>query len=424
MMQGHTVGLCTIEHERNFRMTPEHDQSTHKKTSHAKTLFVSVVLSLLVGGGAGGAVGYWIVTTQPQSTSTTATGGVRGTISVEEDSATTDVVARTAPAVVSVVLTQDLSKIREQNPWNDLFFGFPFSQPQEGEQQVGAGTGFLVSSDGMIVTNKHVVDAENVDITVVFNDGSEHKATVLGIDPFNDLAVIKIEGKGLPVVELGDSDALTLGQTVIAIGNALGEFRNTVTKGVVSGINRTITAGDNRGASETIEEAIQTDAAINPGNSGGPLLNLAGQVVGINTAVSQQGQLVGFSIPVNVVKQVVESVQKYGKIVRPYLGVRYTIVNEEVKKANNLTVDYGALIIRGSATELAVVPGGPADKAGIEENDILLTFNGKKITQEDTLANYMRKTKVGDTATIRVLHDGKEKDVSVVLEAYNDTSQS
>lgn len=405
----------------------ETPQDVFSKTPHVRrrlagaVLAGTITLSVLAGGFVGGLSGYWVAKTANTSgTTATTSGNVRGSLSVEEDSATTDVVQKVAPAVVSVVLTQDLSKLRQGNPLND-YFGFPFFQqePQQGERQVGAGTGFLVSSDGVILTNKHVVEAANVDITVIFNDGSEHSGKVLGVDPFNDLAVIKIDGKDLPVVELGDSDSLKLGQTVIAIGNALGEFQNTVTKGVVSGINRTITAGDNQGSSETIDQAIQTDAAINPGNSGGPLINLAGQVVGVNTAVSQQGQLVGFSIPINIAKQVTESVRQYGKIVRPYLGVRYTLVNEELKTANNLSVDYGALISRGQSTaDLAVIPGSPADKAGLVENDIILEFNGEKVTEEKSLASFMRSVRVGDQVKLKVLHDGAEKDVTVTLDAF------
>ena len=406
-------------------METQHDAlsptSRHRRGLAGAILAGTIALSVLAGGFVGGLSGYWVAKTQQAADAVTASGDVRGSLSVEEDSATTDVVQKVAPAVVSVVLSQDLSKLRQSNPLND-YFGFPFfEQPQQGERQVGAGTGFLISSDGLILTNKHVVDATDVDITVVFNDGSEHSGQVLGVDPFNDLAVIKIDGKDLPIVELGDSDSLKLGQTVIAIGNALGEFRNTVTKGVVSGINRTIVAGNNQGSSETLDQVIQTDAAINPGNSGGPLINLSGQVVGVNTAVSQQGQLVGFSIPINIAKQVTESVAKYGKIVRPYLGIRYTLVNQELKEANTLSVAYGALVSRGqNPTDLAVIPASPADKAGIVENDIILEFNGEKITEETSLATYMRRAAVGDQVKLKILHKGEEKEVTVMLDPFDD----
>lgn len=415
------------EHEPHPDLLSEHHTERHTVSTKRRqgiagvVLAASITASILGGGFVGGLSGYWIAKTSTHPVST-ASGTVQGAVAVQEESSTTDVVQKNAPAVVSVVLTQDLSKLQQNNPLND-FFGLSSPQTQQGPQQVGAGTGFIISPDGLILTNRHVVDATNVDLTVVFNDGSEHKAQVLGVDPFNDLAVIKIDGKGLPVVQLGDSSTLKLGQTVIAIGNALGEFQNTVTKGVISGINRTITAGDTGGSSETISGAIQTDAAINPGNSGGPLLNLEGQVIGVNTAVSQQGQLVGFAIPVNIAKQVIDSVQKYGKIVRPYLGVRYTIIDPAFQQANNLSVDYGALVVRGSAaTDVAVIPGSPADKAGIVENDIILEFNGKKVTVDNPLATLMQQTKVGDVIKLKILHQGKEKEVTATLEAYNSTT--
>lgn len=369
---------------------------------------------------------------QKQSSAITSTVPAGGTLSVQEESQTSDVVKKAAPSVVSVILSQDLSKIKSNpslNPFNDLFFSFPFSapqqqQPQTGKQQVSAGSGFIVTADGLIATNKHVVQQAianpDLDITVVFNDGSEHKATVVASDPLNDLATIKIDGSNLPTLSFGDSDSLQLGETVIAIGNALGDYPNTVTKGVLSGIHRTITAGDGQGSSETIEDALQTDAAINHGNSGGPLLNLSGQVVGINTAIDEQGQLVGFAIPSNTVKQVVEGVEKNGKIVRPYLGVRYVLIDDAMQQQNNLTVNYGALVVPGQAKgDLAVIPGGPADKAGLVENDIILEVNGTKIDAKHSLAGALQKFQVGDSITLKVLHKGQEKTVDVKLEALD-----
>lgn len=383
-----------------------------------------IAMSFVVGAVSGSLFGAFtgsLVGSDAAAPTPSDNGIVKSNVTVEETSATIEAVASVTPSVVSVIQTQDLSKIQQFNPFGDFFFPFQQNEPQSGTQQVGAGTGFIVSSDGLILTNRHVADRENVDFTVIFNDGTEYKAQVLAIDPFNDLAVLKIEAKNLRVVELGDSDALKLGETVVAIGNALGRFQNTVTRGVVSGIDRTIEAGDASGRTETIEEAIQTDAAINQGNSGGPLINLSGQVVGINTAVSQEGQTIGFAIPINVAKQVVKSVQEFGRIVRPYLGVRYVLVNEAIKKENNLAVDYGALLIRGeNEGQLAVIPGSPADKAGLEENDIILEFNGQKVTTERSLAGLIRKVSVGDTVKLKVLHDGEEKEVEVILEEYKE----
>ena len=341
---------------------------------------------------------------------------------VVEDSAATQVVEQASKAVVSIIVTQDLSEFYNRtgpNPFRDsFFFGTPFyTPPPSGIQEVGGGTGFIITTDGMIVTNRHVVDRESAEYTVVLNDGAQHTAAVLARDDLNDIAVIKIEADNLPVLDLGDSENIKIGQTVIAIGNSLGEYRNTVTKGVVSGINRRIVAGDSSGFSEVIEEAIQTDAAINSGNSGGPLLDLFGKVIGVNTAVSRQGQLIGFAIPINSVKSVIDSVREYGRIVRPFLGVRYILLNEEIAKANDIIdIDYGALIVRGDRrADLAVVPGSPADKAGLAENDIILEINGEKITQEHGLARLLAKYKPDDSVRLKVYHKGEETEVEAIL---------
>jgi len=347
--------------------------------------------------------------------------GQKKVVEVTEDSATIDVVKKVSPSVVSVVVTKEL-----QNYYNltgpDIFdfWNFNGALPQGGAKEkkaVGGGTGFVIAENGLILTNKHVVSDEQAEYSVIFNDGKKYEAKVVGRDMINDIAVLKIEASGLALVDLGDSDKIQIGETVIAIGNALGEYRNTVTRGVVSGINRSIVAGDNSGTSELLENVIQTDAAISPGNSGGPLLNLGGQVVGINTAINLQGQSLGFAIPVNQAKTVIESVKKYGKIVRPWLGVRYIQLNSEIAKANNLKYEYGALILRGQGTqELAVVPSSPADKAGLVENDIILEVNGKKLSEENSLVQEVSKYQPGDEITLKIFHDGSEKIIKVKLE--------
>lgn len=424
----------------------EHDPINHNHHSRhwsGRVLLGGAIATVLLSAFIGGYFGYagsflatkgrWptfleLVHLKTASTTTTIGAGVAST-TVEETSATIDATKKVSPSVVSVITKQDLSKLRQQ-PNNFFYdpFGFfdsaPFQQQQPqktGKQQVSAGSGFIIETNGLILTNKHVVqdvlDNPDLELTVIFNDGSEHPASIVGSDPLNDIAVLKIDGKNLPVADIGNSDALKLGQTVIAIGNALGE-QNTVTRGVVSGINRTVQASNQAGgASETIEAAIQTDAAINHGNSGGPLINLTGQVIGVNTAINESGQNIGFAIPINVAKQVIDSVRQNGKIVRPYLGVRYVLINDTIEQANNLSVNYGALVERGTAnSEVAVIPGGPADKAGIVENDILLEFNGKKITEDASLTSFMQKAKIGDSVTIKLLHKGKEKTVTVKLE--------
>lgn len=341
---------------------------------------------------------------------------------ISQEDSVVAAVKKASPAVVSVIVTKDLPVMEQYfiNPFGGDFWGFQIPQyRQKGteKKEIGGGTGFMISSDGMLVTNKHVVEDEQAEYTVLTNDGKKYPAQVLARDSLNDLAVLKIEEKNLPVLKLGDSDKIEIGRTVIAIGNALGEFRNTVSIGIVSGLKRSVTASGMASGAEQLQEVIQTDAAINPGNSGGPLLNLQGEVIGINTAMAQGAENIGFAIPINQAKKSIESVKKNGKISYPWLGVRYVLITEELKKKNNLSVDYGALVSRGEKQEdLAVVPGSPADKAGIVENDIILEVGGVKINQENTLAVLVQKRQIGEEITLKILHKGEEKTVKVKLE--------
>lgn len=405
------------------------EQSVVMSTKSLRWLFIgTIVASLALGGISGLLVSGWLRADRVAadwvdsrifgslSGAPSANTAARTTLQVTtEESATIETVQKVSPAVVSIVITQDLGSYSATTPFDLFGFSIP-SQESQGEQEVGAGTGFIVSSDGMILTNKHVVSDVTASYTVVMNDGKKYDAQILDTDPLNDLALIKIDAEQLPTVSLGDSDSLSIGQTVIAIGNTLGEYSNTVTRGVISGLARTVTAGTRTGQSETLENIIQTDAAINFGNSGGPLVNLNGEVIGVNTAISQQGQLVGFAIPINQAKQVIESVQEYGYIVRPYLGVRYMVINKDIAEQNDLSVDYGALVVRGSQpADLAIIPGSPADKAGIQENDIILSINDQVIDEDHSLAHELQKYKPGDTITLKVLSKGEEKTISATL---------
>jgi serine protease Do len=260
----------------------------------------------------------------------------------------------------------------------------------------------------MVLTNKHVVLDEKADYTVFTNDGQKFPAKVIAKDPLQDLAIIKIESnEKFTPIKLGDSDNLEIGQTVIAIGNALGEFRNTVSVGVISGLGRTVTASGG-GFIETIEDVIQTDAAINKGNSGGPLLNLKGEVIGINTAMALGAQNIGFAIPINKAKKDIEQVKTLGKIVYPFLGVRYLLINERVQKEYNLGVNYGALVKE-------VIPQSPAFKAALKEKDIILEFNGEKITPENSLKKIIEKYNPGDKVFLKILRKGQKKIFEVIL---------
>lgn len=337
-----------------------------------------------------------------------------------------NVVRKVSDGVVSIIATKDVPIFEQyyRSPFDDPLFNelFPeFRAPERRQrgtekQQISAGTGFVASSDGLIITNKHVVADKDAEYTVITNKGEKISATVLARDPIQDLAIVKIETSTLPALELGDSENLEPGQSVIAIGNALGEFQNTVSVGVISGLRRTIVASSSFGESERLEEVIQTDSAINPGNSGGPLINLSGEVIGINVAVASGAENIGFAIPVNRAKKALNDIKEIGRISYPFLGVRYLIVTDEIKEKNNLSVNYGALVVRGQdQTELAVVPGSAADKAGIVENDIILEIDGKKITQDNSLAKVIQDYKVGDTVRIKLLHKGEEKEVSATL---------
>ena len=343
--------------------------------------------------------------------------------------ATVDIVSQASPAVVSIVAKKDVV-VYQNDPFG--FFFDPFggstsrvpsrnSSPTE-KREVGGGTGFFVTSDGMIVTNKHVVSDMKAEYTVVMQDGKEYPATIVARDPSRDLAVVKIEGKDFPTLELGDSDALRVGETVVAIGNSLGEFPNSVSRGIISGLKRDIEAGSGAGGGQTehLDDIIQTDAAINPGNSGGPLLDVSGKVIGVNTAVAEGAQGVGFALPINSIKNGIAQATKTGEITAPFLGVRYVIIDAELQKKNNLQYDFGALVLRGEArTDFAVIPGSPADQAGIVEQDIILKIDGQKIGKDFDLGRAVAEHSAGDTIVLTVSHKGKEADVSVTLSKRN-----
>jgi serine protease Do len=369
---------------------------------------------------------------QKENTGTGALGGETNNFFTQE-SFVVDTVKKTNPAVVAIVISKEVPKYetyyqQQPDPFGGIFgdnnpFGNIFNIPMQRQngtekKDVGGGSGFFVTTNGLIVTNKHVVEDKTAEYTVFTNDGKKHTAKVVARDFVLDIALIKIEGTGYTALDLGDSDKLQVGQSVIAIGNALGEFRNTVSVGVVSGLSRSITAGDGTGNSELLDHVIQTDAAINPGNSGGPLLNLSGKVVGVNVAVAQGSQSIAFALPINTVRSVIESVKETGKIVRPYIGVRYVAITAELKNKNNLSVDYGVLVQRGkSDSELAVIPGSPGDKAGIVENDIILEVDGTKLDADHELSTIVRGKKVGDVINLKLLHKGVEKTTQVTLEA-------
>jgi len=375
------------------------------------------------------------------NTTSTATSTATSTVMVEKDNIPVSIykpvidyeemiiksVEDATPSVVSIVISKDLPII-EQCPFNpfsnlppefnDFFIqNFQFSQPCEKgtkRQEVGGGSGFIVSEDGLIITNKHVAGDEKAEYTVFTNDGKKYNAKVIAIDQTQDVALIKIEVGNLKPARIGNSNSIKLGQTAIAIGNALGEFKNTVSVGVISGLARNITASGRGFGIEDIRGVIQTDAAINPGNSGGPLLNLKGEVIGINTAIVSGAQNIGFAIPINQAKRAIESVKKTGTIKTTYLGVRYIMIDEDVAKKQNLSVNYGALV-RGAKDGPGILPNSPAEKAGIKAEDIILEFNGVKVDEDNSLGNLIQRYNIGDTITLKILRGDKTLDISVNL---------
>jgi len=328
-----------------------------------------------------------------------------------EKSPIIEVAKKVCPAVITIVITRDLPKIEGFYffPFGSQRFIIPKFNKKREKTKIGGGSGFIVSPDGYIITSSHVVADPKADYTIIFEPKKKYSAKVISRDPINDVAVLKINAKNLPYLELGDSEKIELGQTVIAVGNALGEFHDTISTGVISGLSRYITAysGLTHQAAR-LRGLIQTDAAINPGNSGGPLVDIEGKAIGVNTAMVMGAQNIGFAIPINYAKKDLEEVKKYGKIRRPFLGVRYVLLDKMIAEKNRLPVDYGALIVRETLGESAVVKGGAADKAGLKEYDIILECNGEKITVKNPLANILQKLKIGEEIKLKVLREGKK----------------
>lgn len=395
--------------------------------------FVLFCLLAIAGGGVGGFLAAdYAKTPSPQLSPSSQKPNQKVYV---EESSIIDTVKNVSPAVVSIVISKDLPLYQNRVfNFDDSFFNMPFGfgipQPQtdnDGKVQtertkVGGGSGFIVSEDGLVVTNRHVVDDPEADYTVILNDGRTFKVVEINADQINDIAVLKLtdeEGKnasGLPTIKLGDSSALQVGQRVVAIGNALAEYENTVTAGVISAKGRSITAGGTQTA-ENLLNLIQTDASINPGNSGGPLVNLNGEVIGINTAIAAGADGIGFAIPSNDVNSIIESVKKNGKIVRPYLGVRFLMLDEAKAKELEIDVKGGALLTGDEANgEFAVIPGSPADKAGLQIKDVILEMDGQKVTAETPLHVMIGKKAPGDTVTMHLWRSGKEMDIKVTLE--------
>lgn len=376
-----------------------------RSVSSKKPLLAAGILALAVGAGFGGAALQDVVSDESSQLTVLKTSKEDGNNTVTPDEESIAAVATAvSPSVVSVLT----STSQTSRYYNQQY------------QQEGAGTGMIVSSNGYIMTNKHVVDGADT-VTVVLPDGRKYEnVDVLGSDPLNDVAFLKIKNvSGLPAITLGDSKTIRIGQSVVAIGNALGQYQNSVTSGIVSGTGRPVVASSSNSEAdaESLTDLIQTDAAINSGNSGGPLLNLKGQVIGINTAIAEDAQSIGFAIPISATKGLLNHVIKTGKVERAYLGVQYVSITPTVKDQYDLSVGKGDYVTadRGSSVQ----QNGPADKAGVKDKDIITAVNGFKVGEVASVSSLISEYEPGQKVELTVLRGGREIKLTATLGTYS-----
>lgn len=411
-----------VKHEhsdwRNYRPTSPNLASNdtpvagapRKRDGSGTAIGLAVFALLIAMAGAGlGAFAFYRSLNQPTVISTTSSDGYYTGNSTEfKETSIAAIASKVTPAVVSIV----------SESYRSSYYGM-------GSIAQSAGTGMIVSSDGYVITNKHVVEGSR-NIKIITDDGETYSnVKLLGIDPLNDVAYLKIsDAKNLPTVNLGDSKTISVGQPVLAIGNALGAYQNSVTQGIIGGTGRSVEAGDSSGNNiEFLTDMLQTDAAINPGNSGGPLVNAAGDVIGINTATSTSAEGLGFAIPISAVKGMLKRIMDDGKAERAYLGLSYVTITPEVAKEYDLSVKQGAYVHTESSTGRvgnAITKGGPADKAGIKNDDVITKIGNIEVGRAGSISTLVGEYKVGDTIQVTLLRDGKEQTVNVTLEAYAD----
>ena len=394
--------MTTDTHEKPTSTDPIVVTEPPKKKSRKKSLLAFlIILGSVALLGLGTATGLYIAQRLAPNSTPALSSGVDGnsTITAEESSIAT-VAERVEPSVVSIV-----TKTRSSSPYMAA-----------GQ---AAGTGIIVSKDGYVMTNNHVLDSAS-NVSIVDNNGELYEdVTIIGRDPLNDIAFLKIKSdKTFTPATLGNSSTIRVGQQVVAIGNALGQYSNTVTSGIISGTGRPITADTASGDTESLTDLIQTDASINPGNSGGPLVNMAGQVIGINTAIVEDANGIGFAIPINATKGILAGVLENGKISRSYLGVNYLTITPDVAREYKLPVNSGAYIF-ATGTANPVVSGSPADKAGLRSGDIITKINDETIGKQGSLSSILGEYRPNDKITITYLRDGKERTTQLTLGAYD-----
>jgi serine protease Do len=407
-----TTNATTKSSEKLEVKTEQPKKASMPKLNHRQRFMAVGGTGVIVASSGLGFLGGWIGAASHDHSTSVSDKTSRQVISSE--SQLIGAIAKdVGPSVVSVNVTSQQAGATD-------YFGFTAAPTQ----QESAGTGFIISADGIIVTNRHVVPAGTTNVSVVLSDGTElTNVEVIGrtssSDPL-DVAFLRIKdkkGKTLVSAKLGDSSKMQVGDKVVAIGNALGQFQNTVTSGIISGYGRSVRAGDTSGSStETLQNLFQTDAAINQGNSGGPLVNANSEVIGINTAIAGNAQNIGFAIPINDVTGLINGVLKTGTLQRPYLGVHYVSITDDYAYQHNLPVKRGAYIVP-SPNNSSIVEGSPAAKAGLKEKDTITKVNDTKIDENMSLSSALGRYQVGQKVTLTVIRDGKEQKVDVMLEA-------
>ncbi len=333
-----------------------------------------------------------------------------------------EIIKKSLPAVVTIVVSKNFQELKQEKPIDRLipFKGKGFDSLINNKKSIiktGSGSGFIVDESGLIISNRHVVSDLHSKYTAITNNGDKFEAKIIARDPISDVAMLKIESqKKFPVLKLGNSSKVNLGETAIAIGNALGIFQNTVSAGIISGLSRSISAQvDGSSPFCEIHGLIQTDAAINPGNSGGPLINNNGKVIGINIAVISEAENIGFALPINAAKKDLEDLKKYGCIRKPFLGIHYMVINQRIKERFKLPTNSGALVKSEKPYAFSVILKSPAYNAGLKEGDIILEFNGEKISEEKTLGDFLNSFSAGDIIKLKILRKNKSFIKSIKL---------
>jgi S1-C subfamily serine protease len=371
---------------------PAPPQPARRGPGGAAIVGVAIVAGILSGGLSAAAVTRLMAPTGTTVANQTPRATNVSNVTIDESSAVINAVERAMPAVVQIATSA------------------------QGGVQTGLGSGFIFDPDGWILTNRHVVDDADA-LTVILNDTRQLEGDVYGVDPLTDLAIVKVDaGEPLPVATIGSSEDLEQGQLAVAIGNPLGQFENTVTTGVISGLGRQIIAGSAQSANaERLSNLIQTDAAINPGNSGGPLLDSAGQVIGVNTAVNQEAQGIGFAIPIDVARPIMDQALAGEELQRPWIGVYFVPVTKQLADEEDLSVEEGVLIQSSREDVPAVFPGSPAEEAGLQAGDVIVEVDGQPVNAEDDLAEHVLKRSPGDTLSVRVMRGDEPQDIQITL---------